>query len=140
MADDKKEWDPVKIIFFIILLIFLGILFTADDALFIGEILDPVEFIFSLIVGALFGGKVGFWKTIAISKPKPSQGEDVPAIESRPKKEEEETTKKDIIVNAKDVTKSPKLKRCPFCGERFKFKKIPKYCPFCEEEIVNKAA
>lgn len=27
------------------------------------------------------------------------------------------------------------LNNCPFCGRRFSFKKIPKFCPFCNEEL-----
>ena len=24
---------------------------------------------------------------------------------------------------------------CPFCGKKFNFKKTPKYCPYCSEEL-----
>jgi hypothetical protein len=141
MADDKKELDPIKVLIFIGVLVFLGVFFTADDLTGLGEILDPIEFILTLIIGAGFGGKIGFWKKTESTKPEQRDG--IPAIEYRSKnieKKNEDGGKKDIVVKATDVTDHDRLRRCPFCGEKLKFKKEPKFCPYCEESLVNKAS
>ncbi|MFO8050664.1 MAG: hypothetical protein R6V01_03070 [Thermoplasmatota archaeon] len=41
----------------------------------------------------------------------------------------------DISEEEKTSSSISKMKRCPYCGEKFNFKKTPKFCPFCEEEL-----
>jgi hypothetical protein len=153
MADNKKPVDPLKVIIFIAIMIFYAIFFTADDITGIGEVLDPIEFLLAILIGAGYTGKVGFWKNTA-PEPGPEKAEVGPIIEVRPKKSAPKAKKApkkepaekgpaetgEPVETAKEGTGGAKIKACPFCGKKLEFKKVPKFCPYCEEKIDEEGA
>ncbi len=39
------------------------------------------------------------------------------------------------VVHRSTISTDEPINNCPFCGKKFSFKKTPKFCPYCNEEL-----
>ena len=53
------EANKMAIVLFAFIVLVLSVLFVLDDATGIGQILDPIEFMFMSVLGYIFGKKGG---------------------------------------------------------------------------------